>query len=226
MPDRLLAYARELEAQDAALAAALDGVTALYREAGELRRRAGAAQGFLARLPSERAAAAAAVEQARGELDRRRAAAGEAAAELEQAERAGKEEQVLAARRAVVRTRDAAATAERKLERAVGAADALGRESASIKREAPELGRRAEALAARLAGLPRAAVGPLGEGLAATVEWAASAETALFVARSGLENEREQVVRQANELGSSALGEPLAATSVALVRERLERARA
>jgi hypothetical protein len=61
-------------------------------------------------------------------------------------------------------------------------------------------------------------------GLEGTIAWASRARAALWVVRSGLEGERERVVREANELGASVLGEPLAATSVATVRKRLERA--
>jgi hypothetical protein len=224
--DPLLAYARELEAEDAALAAALADVSALHGDARELHDRASSAHAFLAALPSERAAAAAAVDRAEREREERVTAARAAEDELEQAERSDKEKQILAARRAVVRTRDAAATAERKLERARGAHEALERETAAIERDLPELESRARDLAGRLAQLPRAAVGMPAPGLDATIDWAARAETALFVARSGLESERERVVRQANELGASALGEPLIAMSVSLVRERIERSRA
>jgi hypothetical protein len=42
--------------------------------------------------------------------------------------------------------------------------------------------------------------------------------------RGQREQERERLVREANELGGSALGEQLAGSSVALVRRRLEEA--
>ena len=63
---------------------------------------------------------------------------------------------------------------------------------------------------------------PPAPGIEGVLEWAARAHAAVFVARSGLETERERVVREANELAASVLGEPLYATSVALVRQRLE----
>ena len=66
---------------------------------------------------------------------------------------------------------------------------------------------------------------PPGPGIEGVLEWAARAHAAVFVARSGLETERERVVREANELAASVLGEPLYATSVALVRQRLEERR-
>ena len=44
------------------------------------------------------------------------------------------------------------------------------------------------------------------------------------IARSALARRREEVVREASELLASVLGEPLIATAVAGVRERLARA--
>jgi hypothetical protein len=47
---------------------------------------------------------------------------------------------------------------------------------------------------------------------------------ALLVEHSNLARERDAVVREASELLGSVLGDPFAATSVAGLRERLERA--
>ena len=211
----LLAYARELEAEDAALAGAAAEVEALRDAAAALRGRAERSGEFLARLPEARAAAAEAVAEAEAELERRLADLREAEAQLE---RATKEEAVLAARRAVVRTRDLAGGAERKLARLRAEAKALEEEARAVHAELPELDRIAGDLATKIEGLPE----PVTIGVAA---WAARAEAALFVTRSGLEAQRERVIRQANELGASAFGEPLVSTSVSLVRERLERLR-
>jgi predicted nucleic acid-binding Zn-ribbon protein len=217
----LLAYARELEAEDAALAEAIAGVEELGREAVDVRARAVHAAVFLAALPQERAAAAAALEEAQVELERRLAEAREAEAQLERAE---KEEAVLAARRAVVRTHDLAGGAERKVARLRAAAGELEEEARAVEVELLGLHRRAADLAGRLAGVRRVGdVGTLETGPAGAEAWAARAEAALFVARSGLETERERVIRQANELAASVLGEPLAASRVSVVRERLER---
>lgn len=211
----LLAYARELEAEDAALAGAAAEVDRLRAAATALRARAEHAADVLARLPAARAAAAEAIAAAEAELERRLADLREAEAQLE---RGGKDEAVLAARRAVVRTRDLAGGAERKLERLRGEAAALEEEALAVEAELPELDRIAADLAAKVDGLPE----PRAIGAAA---WAARAEAALFVTRSGLEAQRERVIRQANELGASAFGEPLVSASVSLVRERLERLR-
>ena len=53
-------------------------------------------------------------------------------------------------------------------------------------------------------------------------EWGARVRSALFVARGTLETERERVVTEANALGTAVLGESLGASSVAVVRRRLE----
>jgi chromosome segregation ATPase len=230
--DGVLAYARELERTDERLARAIGGTEELQEETSSLRARAVEVDVFLRRLPVESEAAETAVRGAEQELVRRLEELREAEGELERARQAGEEEgeeegeEVAAARRAIVRTRDAAAMSERKLERAREARERLEREAERARRDAPELGRRARELAARLADVPgiaRHAPKPPEPGLTGVIAWAARAQAALFVVRGGLESERGRVVRQANELGASALGEPLSATSVALVRERLER---
>ena len=55
-------------------------------------------------------------------------------------------------------------------------------------------------------------------------DWGGQVRSALFVVRGTLEAERERVVVEANVLGTSVLGEELGATSVAIVRRRLEAA--
>jgi predicted nucleic acid-binding Zn-ribbon protein len=211
----LLAYARELEAEDAALAESIARLDELRAAATALRARADHAAGVLARLPASREASAEAVATAEAELEGRLADLRDAEAHLK---RGGKEEAVLAARRAVVRTRDLAGGAERKLARLRAEASALEEEARAVEAELPELDRIAVDLAAKVDGLPE----PATVGVAA---WGARAEAALFVTRSGLEAQRERVIRQANELGASAFGEPLVSASVSLVRERLERLR-
>jgi replicative DNA helicase len=219
----LLAYARDLEAEDSTLAEAIGEIEALRREAGELFGRASHAVEFLARLPEARTASAAAREEAEAELERRLEEAADAEARLERAE---KEEAVLAARRAMVRTRDLASGAERKVARLEAEAEALESEAQSIEARLPELDRQAAELAGRVAGVGRAPdAGLPAPGAAGAAAWASHAEASLFVARGGLETERERVIRQANELGAAALGEPLSASSVSRVREQLEKLR-
>lgn len=228
MDDPLLDYARRLEEADLALARSAAEIDGLRREVAELRARASHDEALLARLPAAREAAADAVRTAEAELGRRmdEVEAAEHELALAEAERRQDEERVAAARRAVVRTRDAAATAEARLDRARLSREELERDAERAAEEAPQLERQAQALAEEVSRLPRvsaqAGAAP-APGLAGAVAWTARAEAALFVARSGLDAERERVAREANELGASALGEHLGATSVSLVRERLER---
>ena len=215
----LVAYARELETQDAALAEAIAELDALRSEVAGLRAHAGHAVAFLGRLPEARSALAAGLVEAEEELGRRRREATEAEAGLE---RASKDEDVLAARRAVVRTRDAVTTAERKRDRLRRERDSLDAEAEAIETELPALERRGAELAERVRTLHRASdPGSLEPGAPGVAAWASRVEASLFVARGGLETERDRVIRQANELAASALGETLA-SGVSRVREQLE----
>jgi hypothetical protein len=81
----------------------------------------------------------------------------------------------------------------------------------------------AAAAASELEAEPRVTHSPPGGGnLGDVLDWAARAHAAILVARSGLDVERERIFREANELGSSVLGEPLQAANVSLVRRRVE----
>ena len=54
-------------------------------------------------------------------------------------------------------------------------------------------------------------------------DWASRADGALLLARSGLDDEREAVVREANELAIAVLGDS-APAGVHQIRERVEAA--
>jgi len=212
----LLAFADELERRDAEAAHALVAVESLQSEVGELRTHGRAAAVFLAALPATRDARArdeqaalaacadaeralrdaeAAVGGANGNDDRRTA---ERAVEQARAD-------LEAASRAVAEVREARA----RLERETGERRA---ESARIAARAAELGPSVHA------------VPPSGPGLEAAVDWASRARGALLLERAALAREREQIVREANELLGSALGEPLVATAVTGLHAKLERA--
>lgn len=224
--DRLVRIARELEARDERLAAAIAEVEALQRSAEDVRGQAAAFREFLERLPHEREAAEAALAEAEEEARVRGRDLADADDELARAEESGDPERLAAAKRTVVRTRDSVASAERKVARSRQVLAELAREAERVRLESPRLEQRARELAARLAGMPRVSGRSAEEpvpGLEGTIEWGARARAALFVARGSLDAERDRVVREANELAASALGEPVAPTSVSLVRERLER---
>jgi chromosome segregation ATPase len=224
--NRAVGFARELERDDGRIAAALAEVSELAAAVDDVRARVGEAREVLAASPERLADAEAAESSAAENLERRRSELAEAERTLAQAEQKPKDREALAAaRRAAVRTRDADAMGRRRLERAQAAREHVESEAAAAERAAPDLERRAGELAARLGHvgrLSRSGLEPPEPGLDGTLEWAGRARAALFVVRSGLEGERERVIRQANELLASVAGEPAYAASVAVVRERLE----
>ncbi len=56
----------------------------------------------------------------------------------------------------------------------------------------------------------------------ASTSGARGVRSSLFVVQGNLETERDRVVVEANALGAALLGESLGASSVAVVRRRLE----
>jgi hypothetical protein len=227
MPDRRLAFIRELEQADEAVAAVLTELDELYASCEGVRERALELEAFFVRLPDERAAAAFAANEARAAAEERRSAAARAAQELRAAEAGGDDERLAAARRFDVRARDAVGTAERLRREAEEHAERLDAQAVAAGTEAKELARRAGELAGALAERPRLAAdagAPPEESLAGIAEWGTRARAALLVSRGQLAAERDAVIRQANELGALVLGEPLTATSAAGVVRRVERA--
>lgn len=215
-----LDYVRQLAARDEQLAAAIETVSSLEKDAAAIRLRAGELREFFDRLPELRAEAAEHRAAARAELDQRRSAEQEAAAELAEAESRGDAGRIAESRRALARAQDSMAAGEARLARAEKAAGELEASAAAAQREQPELAARASAAAELLREAPRVSA-PIeaGDDL---VDWGSRARAALFVARTGLENEREQIVREAVELGTAVLGEPVYGSTVAAVRRRLE----
>ena len=225
--DRTLAYARQLELDDGRLAQEIETIAAVETETAALRERALALEVFLRELPARRDAAAGALGEAETDLEVKRREVARADSELTAAERGRDAEVLAAARRAVVRARDAAAMAEKKRERAQDTIEGLERQAGAIDEDVPRLTERADLLAERAGRIRRLSQGsaePPEPGLDGTISWCGRALAALLVARSGLESEREGLVRQANELAASVLGEPLAATSALGARQRLEAA--
>jgi chromosome segregation ATPase len=222
----LLTHAADLERRDAAIARELDTVRGLAERAGQVRARAGEARAALERIPVE-------LE----ELGARRAVAGAEAArageELERAEsrlaalessRRRREDELDRARKELATARDALADARTQVERIDERAALVRDEQRSLAVEADALGAAAAQVASAMQDLARlgeAAAREPGTTLDDVEEWGGHARSALFVARGTLESERERIVLEANELGSSVLGEPLGASSVALVRRRL-----
>jgi hypothetical protein len=94
-----------------------------------------------------------------------------------------------------------------------------------LRAEAVGLAPVAAQIAAELARAPRIAEGPglePGTSLAELEEWGLLVRSTVLVARGGLEADREQLVVEANALAAGVLGDQLGASSVAVVRRRLE----
>jgi FtsZ-binding cell division protein ZapB len=212
----LLVFADELERRDAAAARAIDDVERLQREVEELRTHAAATAAFLAALPAQRDVHAKVERSALDAHARAETALREAAGAVDRARR---DDDRLAAERALQLRRDDLRAAERWIDDARAARERLEREADRRIEESQHLEARAAELAPRIRDvrLP-------GRGLEDVLEWASVARGALLVEHSGLARERDAVVREASELLGSVLGEPLAATSAAGLRGRLERA--
>ena len=151
-----------------------------------------------------------------------------AEAELAQAERSRDERRLASAQRALERARDSLAAGERRLERATAVRAELERELAEGEAAIPAIEEEARVLSRRLAEVPRISRTGLEPpaariGRPRRVGLARLGRTARRPERPG--TERERLIREANELAASVLGDLDAGTSVALARARLERAR-
>lgn len=195
--DPLLNIATELEARDARLADDLARVESQRADVEEIRTHAKAAAAFLATLPAAIAGHARDEEQAEED----RVAAERALREAEQ------EQDETVRVHAVERAQDRLVDARRRAERAREHQAALEREGAERRDEAAALTRRAGV-----------------DGLDAVLEWASQRRGELVLERSGLAREREAIVREASELLGSVTGDAMTSTSVAGLRERLQRA--
>jgi chromosome segregation ATPase len=186
----VLDVVRELERRDAAAATAIEGASSVERSLEDLRTRAAAVAEALARVPGERERATVARAEAARAVD---AAGAELAA-------AGQEEATAARRQLEL--------AEARLADAEAAVAAVEREGSAAEAERAQVDQAARVAADRLAALDRVhEVEPPAPGLAGALDWASRARAAVFVVRSGLEQERERLVREAEELGLALLGE-------------------
>jgi hypothetical protein len=101
----------------------------------------------------------------------------------------------------------------------------LRERQATLTEAAERIVDEAGAVSAEIGELERVAEAGRGEPgatLEEVEEWGGQVRSALFVARGTLETERERIVGEANALGSAVLGEQLGASSVAVVRGRIE----
>lgn len=223
-----LAHAAELERRDEAVARELQLVAGLARRAAELRSRAAEIRTALERIPDEleeleqRGVAA---EDRVAEARRALGAARERVEKLEAARRR-RDDEAARARSELETAQEELTDAEHQAERLAGLAAELRGELAALTGGTEATADEAAAVAAeidRLDRVPDAARREPGRTLAELEEWGGQVRSALFVARGTLETERERIVVEANALGSAVLGEELGASSVAVVRRRIER---
>jgi len=212
--DRALDDVRRLASRDAELAAEAARLRRLGDEADAVRARAEATEAFFASYPVEETRRREATAAAREEREHRRAEAARAEAVLSAAR---KDEERAAAERAVARAADRVSDAEARAARAVNAESELERAAAELGAEIPALEQRAAAVSAQLPELPAAPAGPRE-----LIEWASRARAHVFVAAGQLDAQRDRVIREANELGSMLLGEPVYGSTPAQVRNRIE----
>ncbi len=220
--DPLLQIAEELERRDALAAQALLDVERLQAEVDELRAHAAAVAAFLRELPATRAALDDEERAAADAQVRATAARGVAEEELARVQERGSESARLEAARVAQHARDAVEEADLRVARARQERTRLEAEAAERGEEAEQLERRGAELSAH----PRFEhdVAPPATGLHGLLDWASQARGELIVAHAALATERDTIVREATELLAGALGEPLAGTGVAGVRDRLSEA--
>jgi hypothetical protein len=221
----LLDLTADLERRDAVVAAEIDHVARLAAGAREIAARAEAIGALLDSAPSEHAALDRAEAEAlvlRYVAEADLATASAVVAKLEAAGRDGHD--VAEARRDLGHAEVAARDAVARVERIACTRATLVKSEHAAKADLPTLVAEAQAVAGRLAELSRVSASGRAvpePSLAGLVEWAARIHAALVVVRGQLELERDRLVREANELGSVVLGEPLAGNSVALVGRRV-----
>jgi vacuolar-type H+-ATPase subunit I/STV1 len=204
-----LAELQSLARRDAELRAESDRLRSVDATVAALRARVETLSAFLDELPGRRARVDAEVAEAHDDVERRRRELAEAEAELERA--SGDEDRRLAAH-ARERAADHVAVALAAAERAAAARDELEREAADAPRELAALHEEAT----RLSDVPAPADDP-----AELVDWASRAHASLFVAAGTVDQQRDRLVREANELGSMLLGEPTYGSTVAQVAARV-----
>lgn len=226
--DSILASIRDLEARDTAHASELDAVVGLVQGADRVRARADELVTFLHGVPGERTALDTLEPDLRQDRDHAADDVDAATQRLErlQAKRRAAVDELDQARREHATAVSLLADVEARLARLLARRVELDDLETAARAEGEGLHVEASDLAGRIGAVPRishTARLPPGAGLDGLVDWGARAHAGLFVVRTQLETEREGVLREATELGTSVLGEPLGGSSVALVRERIER---
>ena len=223
----LVSVAAELERRDATLARELDSLADVAERAGNVWSRAEEVLSLLERLPDE-------VEELGGRVEAAGAQAAAARAALAEADervvaltraRRRKQDELDRAEREAATARQLVADSESDVSRLRDQLARLRAAEPGLRREDATLVHDAERIAAELARSPRIPPDGIlepGSSLGELVEWGLLVRSRVLVARAALEGERERIVTEANVLASGALGEPLGASSVTLLRRRLE----
>ncbi len=208
---------RELEEQEASLAAMSRQLVETQATAERVVAEAEAVGELLARLPEERAASdreLAAAEAARS--DRRR--------ELEQAQHEANDDE--AARRRIAEAEWALRRSDDHVEQTERARAALERQAevaADSLTKLDDEARDATSFLNALSAREARDLAPPAPGVEGLLEWAPRARAAAFLARTSVDRQRDTLIREAEEAATSVLGESFAGSSVAVVRQRLER---
>ena len=218
-------YLRELIDREESAAADVAALDCLLDETVRTRERVERIQHTLDTEQVDRARHRATIEAARDEIEVRKAAVAAAERRLAGAEAGDDPDAVGPARTELTRARDTVASAQTSLERFDAAHEAFEGQVTAARQDEPLVQDDAERIAALLANRPRVApaAGKVpSSGLGGVADWAVAARAALLVARSAAATERDAIIRQANELGSAALGSPLAASGPRAVLDRLQ----
>jgi chromosome segregation ATPase len=205
--ERAVNELRRLAGLDAELSERASALRELDDRVAALRERAEAIDTFLSAYPGEEPRRRRELEDADEELTHRQEELAVAKRRLAAAQ---SDDERIHAEHEVARAVDHISVAETRIERARSAYDELERNAAALPGELNEL----EARARTIPDVP-----PLGSSL---VEWASRARAELFVAAGQIDVQREQVIREANELASMLLGEPTYGVTVAQALARVE----
>ncbi len=209
---------RALHRRDEELAAASRKIAEAAESTASIRIRAEAIAAFSASFADEEARLRAGVDDAGRELARRREEL--VAAERAVADAAADEQERERLERSLARGRDHVRLAESRLERARAASERLEGDAAELPAELARLEQEAAALAEQTGLLPAPGAVPGG-----MVDWASQARAELFVALGQIDRQREQVIRESNELATMLLGEPTFGSTPAQALARVERGR-
>ena len=205
MDSRAVDDLRALAARDSELEEGASRLRSLDGMVAEIREQAERIDAFFTahaeqdeRLRQLEAHETAALEGRRAELDEARAELG----------RARSDEERTLAEKQLARAADHVELAERALEQARGERRAFDETAERLTLELPRLEERARAM------------GATGTDL---VEWSSQKHAELFVALGQVDTQRERVIREANELATSLLGEPTFGATAAQALEHVVR---